>query len=331
MIGIFYGTRPEFIKLLPVIEGLDKRNVKYELVQVAQHTDLIKDCLYDERISIHTADYATNRLNHIFGQCGAVDMTKYKYVLVQGDTTTAAAVALSAYNQGCKVMHVEAGMRTYDKKNPFPEEVNRRLISSLATIHYCPTERESRFLYDEGYLRDDIIITGNTVIDNLMNEFDEEVEQTENVIITLHRRENHKWMEWWYNTLEDLAFKYPQYNFIFPMHPSPEVQKHRDLLNRVKVCDPIPHDEFTKLLAGSKCVITDSGGIQEEASYFKKMCFVCRTGTERPCEGSVTIPNPDDLIPTFDWLHEEEVKHPTPFGNGDAGEKIAEDIRRRVR
>jgi len=188
MIALFYGTRPEYIKLKPIMESLDKRLIKYKVVQVCQHTDLIKDCKYDEEIKIY--NLISNRLNDII--CSILSHSEVflgcKYVLVQGDTTTALAVALSAFNNKVPVIHVEAGMRTYDKNNPYPEEVNRRIISSMASIHYCATSNEKQYLINEGFDEDSIKVTGNTVIDNLKNI---KIKKTNKIILTLHRRENH--------------------------------------------------------------------------------------------------------------------------------------------
>ena len=326
MIGLFYGTRPEFIKLLPLIDELEARKVKFALIQVSQHTDLIRDCFGDQAIKIKS--HGLNRLNDIYQSIMDHDLSYLKYALVQGDTATAAAVALSAFHQQVPVMHLEAGMRTYNKQHPYPEEVNRRIISALASVHYCATQREKQFLIDEGFVHDDILVTGNTVIDNLVGM---QPRDGNKVIVTLHRRENLPMMNWWFNALEDLAREYPQYEFVFPMHPNPEVQKHKHLLKTVKVCDPVSHDEMADMIASCHCIITDSGGIQEEASFFKKPCFVCRKGTERPCEGSVLVDRPDDLHHMFTHLHDRQITHSTPFGDGNAGVKIAEDIQKRVR
>ena len=326
MIGLFYGTRPEFIKLLPLIDELEARKVKFALIQVSQHTDLIRDCFGDQAIKIKS--HGLNRLNDIYQSIMDHDLSYLKYALVQGDTATAAAVALSAFHQQVPVMHLEAGMRTYNKQHPYPEEVNRRIISALASVHYCATQREKQFLIDEGFVHDDILVTGNTVIDNLVGM---QPRDGNKVIVTLHRRENLPMMNWWFNALEDLAREYSQYEFVFPMHPNPEVQKHKHLLKTVKVCDPVSHDEMADMIASCHCIITDSGGIQEEASFFKKPCFVCRKGTERPCEGSVLVDRPDDLHHMFAHLHDRKITHSTPFGDGNAGVKIAEDIQKRVR
>jgi len=323
MIGLFYGTRPEYIKLLPVLCALDKREVDYQLYQVKQHTDLIDGCIFDVVIDIPSSE--GNRLNSICKAVFSYSLESLDYVLVQGDTTTATAVAMSAFHQNIPVMHLEAGMRTYDKQNPYPEEVNRRIISSIASVHYCPTAREEYFLKKEGFT-DDILVTGNTVIDNLQGM---EATDSNTVLVTLHRRENHERMGDWFDAIESLAKDNPEYEFLFPMHPNPNVQKHKGKLSKVKVIDPLLYYDMKERIASCAAIITDSGGIQEEASFFQKHCFVCRAKTERPCRGSYLCPTPEWLLHGFD-LSKKVSDEETPFGDGNAGERIAEDILERV-
>jgi UDP-N-acetylglucosamine 2-epimerase (non-hydrolysing) len=325
MIGLFYGTRPEYIKILPVARALNDRNIEYELVQIRQHTDLIKDCEFDRTFRVYNGDI--NRLNNIFHTALDMDLKRYKHVVVQGDTSTATAIALSAFNQGVSVMHVEAGLRTYDKNNPYPEETNRRIISALASVHYCPTDFDEANLLNEGFRDDDIVITGNTVIDNLVGR---EATKSNTIVVTMHRRENQPHLREWFSQIEALACEHPDYEFIFPMHPSPQVQKHRDIFSKVRVIHPVDHETMLGMIASCHCAITDSGGIQEECSFFRKRCFVCRAVTERPCAGQALCKTPEVLHKKFNSDFKIEFDRPTPFGDGYAGEKIAEDIQRRV-
>ena len=326
MIGLFYGTRPEYIKLLPVVEELDADSkTEYDLVQVRQHTNLIEGCKFD--ISFEVDEKGINRLNDIFHSALDIDLSKYKYVVVQGDTTTAAAIAISAFNQGVPVMHIEAGLRTYDKSNPFPEEINRRIISTIASVHYCPTDFDATNLIREGFGKDEIVMTGNTVIDNLRGR---KATKSNTIVVTMHRRENHSHLREWFSQIEALACEHPDYEFIFPMHPSPQVQKHRSIFNKVRVVEAVNHEAMLDMIASCQCVITDSGGVQEECSFFRKICFVCRGVTERPCPGQVLCKTPKDLFDKFEENFRLEVSKPTPFGSGNAGEKIAKDIQRRI-
>ena len=326
MIGLFYGTRPEYIKLEPLVDEFKAKGVEYKLFQVMQHTSLLDGCKFDELIGI---TYSTiNRLNGIITSILEYDLgTELDYVLVQGDTTTAMGVALNAFNNQIPVIHVEAGLRTYDKANPYPEETNRRILSSLASIHYCPTDMDANQLEAEGFWDDDVVVTGNTVLDTLR---DITPSKGKEVLITLHRRENQENLDSWFTAIESLAKKYRKYSFVFPMHPSPAVQEHKDIFDRVTVCDPLPFKEMKERLASCALVITDSGGIQEECSFFKKLCLVCRTKTERPSKGSILCFTPTELINNFNINHELEVTAGCPFGDGYAARKITEDILSRV-
>tara|TARA_R100000951_G_C2652478_1_gene184831 strand:+ start:742 stop:1713 length:972 start_codon:yes stop_codon:yes gene_type:complete len=322
MIGLFYGTRPEYIKLEPLVREFTVKGVEHKVFQVTQHTSLLDGCKFDDSIDIK---YDTvNRLNGIVTSILGYDLgTELDYVLVQGDTTTAMAVALNAFNNQIPVIHLEAGLRTYDKQNPYPEEVNRRIISSLASIHYCPTTADEKNLIREGYGDDRLVVTGNTVLDTLRNISPSKGNE---VLVTLHRRENQQDLNYWFEAIESLAKNFPEYSFVFPMHPSPAVQKHKNIFKSVTVCDPIPFFEMKERLASCALTITDSGGIQEECSFFKKRCFVCREVTERPSEGGVMCPTPQKLIEEFTKKHNLEVTQDCPFGDGYAAKKITEDI-----
>lgn len=326
MIGIFYGTRPEYIKLESLFYELDALDVPYILFQVMQHKDLISHCNFDFAIPITSC--TSNRLSDI-----TASVLRYKipsdisHAVVQGDTTTSMAVALNAFNEGIPVLHLEAGLRTF-KKDPFPEEANRRIISSLANVHYCPTKRDALNIIRERQTGE-IEIVGNSVIDRIKHMKPNQISNGK-ALITMHRRENLPNLKEWFLMFERVAELCPFVDFVFPMHPNPEIQKHAHLLHKVKVVDPLPYEEMVKFIAGSDFVITDSGGIQEECSHFKKRCFVCREATERPCESGVLCKTPQDLI--------VQVKSQTllvmeecPFGNGTTGKQVAEDIYDRVR
>ncbi len=326
MIGLFYGTRPEYIKLEPLIKEFTSKSIKFKLFQVRQHESLLAGCASDYIVPIE--DGTANRLNDILVSVLEYEFPqKLDYILVQGDTTTAMAVALNAFNKEIPVIHLEAGLRTYDKKNPFPEESNRRIISSLASIHYCPTGRDALQLEREGYHQDDILVTGNTVLDSLR---DIPISKGNEVLITLHRRENQAHLRSWFVIIEAIAQKYPQLSFVFPMHPSPAVQEHKDIFKNVTVCDPLPFDEMKKRLASCALAITDSGGIQEECSFFKKLCLVCRKVTERPTEWSILCNTPSELADNFDLYYEREITTQCPFGDGYAAKRITEDLLNRV-
>lgn len=327
MIGIFYGTRPEYIKMLPIIDQLRKQRTPFILFQVQQHTNLIEDCPFDVKLKVNNK--TSNRLNDIFVSILEQDKSfkDLSHALVQGDTTTAAAVALTAFNLGIKVLHVEAGLRTYSKTDPYPEEINRRIISSLASVHYCPTQRDKDNLEQERFTEDEILVTGNTVIDNLVGR---EASKTNTVLVTMHRRENHAKLREWFTAIESIAKRYTEFNFVFPMHPNPTITKHKEVFEAVKVIDPLPHEKLLDLLSSCAAVITDSGGIIEESSFFNKRCYVCRKHSERWSTNMLLCPSAIELERMFDYCKDYTQEAETPFGNGKAGEKIAKDIQRRV-
>jgi UDP-N-acetylglucosamine 2-epimerase len=274
---------------------------------------------YDESIEI--PDGNSNRLNSVIATI--LDSNVFQgvhHVIVQGDTASSFAVCLAAYNRGISISHIEAGLRTFDKGNPFPEECYRQMISSMASYHFCPTRKDMENLIREG-IAQHVWVTGNTVIDTLPA-LDVTYEDT--VLITMHRRENHSIMEKWFIELENLAMLFPQIDFVIPLHPNPAVVEASRILKRVKVIDPVPHGELLKMIAKSKMVITDSGGIQEEAAFYNKRVLVCRTTTERPALNQTMVRKPNDLVSTFEKYIKDYQLNTTecPFGTGDASERI---------
>jgi UDP-N-acetylglucosamine 2-epimerase (non-hydrolysing) len=320
---IAYGTRPEFIKIKPIVEELKRRKLNYKLVQIGQHTTLLGEEFHEKVVVFE--EEGSNRLDCIVRSILSSFFlsASITHVLVQGDTTTSLGVALAAFHRNIPIIHLEAGLRTYDKDAPYPEEVNRRMISAMASVHLCPTARDKQNLFGEKFRDDEIFVTGNTVIDNIVGH---STSKNKEVIITMHRRENQARLGEWFSAIEDLSFKYGSYSYIFPMHPSPKVQRHRNVFKNVKVCEPFSYNEMKERLAACELVITDSGGIQEECSYFKKVCFVCRNITERPSYGSIMCPSPADLINNFGIYRAVSVTEECPFGDGNAAIKIADII-----
>ena len=216
-------------------------------------------------------------------------------------------------------------MRTYDKQNPYPEEVNRQAVSRIADIHLCPTP-DSAFNLSKELVRGSIHVVGNTVLDNLTH-----LTPTRNntVIVTMHRRENHESMAEWFKALDNLAKTfYNEYRFILPIHPNPNVKKHRHLLKHVKVIDPVPYDEFLEMLASCAYVITDSGGLQEETSFLGKRSIVCRKITERP-EGlggfSALCAEPEEMLTMFcEMIEADNPDGKCPYGDGKSGGRIVD-------
>ena len=317
MILVAYGTRPEWIKLSVLIEYLRKKT-EVCVLYTGQQKD-IGNFGYDRSIVIKQDK---NRLNDIVSSILDSDVFDgISHVIVQGDTASAFAVALSAFNLGIPISHVEAGLRTYDSENPYPEESYRQMISCLASYHYCPTEKDRENLIAERK-NGKIFTVGNTVIDTLpiiSTAYDNKV------LVTMHRRENIPMMKEWFTAVEELAIKYQEIDFILPLHPNPLVKEAASCLKYTKIVPPMNHDELLNLMAKCKCIISDSGGIQEEASFYQKKVLVCRKTTERPAKNQILVQNPTMLKGCFEQTMANHIVDDfCPFGNGDASEKIYE-------
>ena len=313
---IVYGTRPEWIKLQPLINILKSNLHDVRVLFTGQQKD-IGEFEYD--VALEISDKTDNRLNNII--TSILDSNVFDdvtHTIVQGDTASAFATALSSFNRNIPVSHIEAGLRAYDKNNPYPEESYRQMISNISTYHYAPTKTDFDNLVRER--KSDIYITGNTVIDTLpeLPITDENV-----ILVTMHRRENHKQMKEWFREIERLANKYSEYTFILPLHPNPKVTEASSVFEKVNVIQPIEHYELLKLLTKSKMIITDSGGIQEEASFYGKRVLVCRKATERPASNQILVAEPNLLDSLFDeQLETPLINKECPFGVGDSSKRI---------
>ena len=315
---ICFGTRPEYIKVKSLIDNLP--NVK--TCFTGQHKDLLKNIKVDYELSMDK-DLSKNRLNNIFSNILSYNIfDDIDYVMVQGDTSTACAIALSAFNHEKKIIHLEAGLRSGNLKDPFPEEMNRQVIGRLADIHLCPTEFNKQNLLKEN-ISGEIHVVGNTGLDNISNEG---CEYNNQVLITMHRRDNHHNMDKWFEELEKLAIKYNELEFMIPLHPNPNVQKHKHILKKVKVVDPMSHDNLISYVKKCRFVISDSGGLQEECSYLNKKVIVCRKTTERPESVGVhsfMCGEPELLENLVEKINKNyEVDAECPYGDGNSWEKI---------
>lgn len=324
MILYCYGTRPEYIKIKKLI-SLSK-DINYKVLFVGQHTDLV----FGEYDYILKVTDGKNRLNSIISSVidSFSNIEKLpNYVLVQGDTASAFAIAIAAKNHKIKVIHLEAGLRTYDYENPYPEEMYRQLISRVADIHLCPTEKNKENLLNEK-VRGDIYVVGNTVLDNLDKK---NIEYSNIIPITLHRRENHEEIEMWFKEIDILAKDNQDLKFILPIHPNPNVNKFKDILKYVEVVSPMNHNEFIKVLKKCKFIISDSGGIQEEASFLNKKVIVCRKVTERTeslGKSSFLCSEPKKLQSIFNEVNNDYIlNYTSPYGDGKSSEKIIEILK----
>jgi UDP-N-acetylglucosamine 2-epimerase (non-hydrolysing) len=325
MILYCYGTRPEYIKIKKIISLSE--DIDHKILYIEQHSDLVIGN-FDYKIRIQDGP---NRLNSIISSV-VESFSKLEieadYVIVQGDTASAFAVSVAAKNQKIKVIHLEAGLRTYDFDNPYPEEIYRQLISRIADVHFCPTESNKQNLLNEK-VGGEIFVVGNTVLDNLNKG---NIEYNNIIPITLHRRENHENIKEWFLEIDELARENKNLKFILPIHPNPNVIKHKDVLKFVEVIPPLDHDEFINLIKKCKFIISDSGGIQEEASFLSKKVIVCRKITERTesiGNSSFLCDSPKKLKSIFNMINNDYIlNYESPYGDGKSSEKIIEIIKK---
>lgn len=332
MFILAFGTRPEYIKIKSLIREFKRNNIKFSLLYTGQQPDLVQIDEPFKHLSI--ADISPNRLDNIF--LNIVDQIGFRNhfkgisaVIVQGDTTSAFAAALAAFNRRIPVIHLEAGLRTYDMNNPYPEEFNRQCVSRIASIHLCPTKGNAENLSKEG-IRTPKYIVGNTGLDNIDNSF--RLEKDSTILITLHRRENWDKIPEWFKELNKLAIRYPKYKFIYPMHPNPDIQKYKYLLPNIDIIKPVEHSEMIRLIKKSSMVISDSGGIQEETCFLRKKLIILRKVTERPeCLwlNATKCINPDYLLTAFEKILDKQLSDYTcPYGDGKSAEKIIEILKK---
>lgn len=303
-----YGTRPEAIKVAPIIKALESSD-RFESIPVVtgQHREMLDQV--NELFGIEPArDLAimskNQSLNSIVAKVIAgIDEVYQEFepdaVIVQGDTSTVMGAAVAAFNRQIPVVHVEAGLRSGDIDSPFPEEANRKLTSQIAALHLAPTNESKQNLLRENLPAAAVVVTGNSVIDALLHTVQRPVEFTDPalaqvvsadhplVLVTTHRRENlGSAMENIGRAVATLAQKYPDHQFVLPAHKNPLVREtvlpHLEGLANVLVTEPLAYAEFTHLIKSVKIVLTDSGGVQEEAPSLGKPVLVMRENTERP-------------------------------------------------
>lgn len=301
---IVMGTRPEVIKLAPVIIRARSRSDEFEtcVVTTGQHREMLNQMLemfkitvdLDLDIMMPNQDLRYITTAALSGLYDAIARVKPDWVIVQGDTTTTLAGALAAFYQQVPVAHVEAGLRTYDKRQPFPEEINRRLTTQIADAHFAPTTLARERLLREGVHEDAIWVTGNTGIDALFLALGLNAEETvpgpsgeRRLLVTAHRRENQgEPMKNVCRALLRLADEFPDLRIAYPVHLSPTVRNVVfPLLSehpRIELLEPLDYRRFVEEMQRAHVILTDSGGIQEEAPSLGKPVLVMRETTERP-------------------------------------------------
>lgn len=352
------GTRPEVVKMAPLIQ-LFQRDPRFEshVLATAQHRDLLDQTLelFDISVDVdldlmtpgQTLDQLTARI--ITESTKVLKSLEPELVVVQGDTTTVFSVALAAFYLGIPVAHVEAGLRTGNIRNPFPEEANRILTTKLASWHFAPTSQALQNLLQEGVERNSILLSGNTVIDSLLAVVAGRKESLSNlpadskqILITCHRRENFgKPLSQIVAAISHLAESNPQYTFKFPVHPNPNVTTTVFAAlggkSNVELCEPLDYEKFVEAMMTSHIILTDSGGVQEEAPALGVPVLVMRNDTERPeavdagvaklvgSEMEDIIESTQALIDDRD-LWEKMAKGSSPYGDGKAAQRIVDFI-----
>jgi UDP-N-acetylglucosamine 2-epimerase (non-hydrolysing) len=364
-----FGTRPEAIKMSPVVCEL-KQVLHVKVCVTAQHREMLDQVLdlfniipdYDLDIMKPGQDLFDITSNVLLGMRAVLVDSTPDLVLVHGDTTTTMAVSLATFYLQIPVAHVEAGLRTYNIRSPFPEEINRQVTSRLTDYHFAPTDQARENLLAEGVSDKQIVVTGNTVIDALLSIVDKarqvafsdkllkilpflaEEYLPRIVLVTGHRRENFgRGFEDICQALHDLAVMHPELQIIYPVHLNPNVQEpvNRILtgVKNIHLIEPQDYLPFVKLMDVSYLILTDSGGVQEEAPSLGKPVLVMRDTTERPeavKAGTVKLvgTSRDKIVKSVDQLltnenlYKEMARAHNPYGDGKASLRIREFIER---
>ncbi|CCQ94702.1 UDP-N-acetyl glucosamine-2-epimerase [[Clostridium] ultunense Esp] len=358
-----FGTRPEGIKMAPIIKVMENASeIDNTICITAQHREMLDQVLnlfqiepdYDLNIFKPGQSLTEITMKALEGLEKVILEVKPDVLLVQGDTSTVFAGALAAFYQKVKIGHVEAGLRSGNLYSPYPEEANRKLTGILTDFHFAPTETNKDNLLREGYSIEKIFITGNTVIDALQysvkEDYSFQIPLLDNIdykdkriiLLTSHRRENlGKPMENIFSAINQIALEYEDIEVVFPIHLNPKVRQIANKIfngnRRVHLIEPLDYEPFTNLMARSYLVVTDSGGLQEEAPSLGKPVLVVREETERP-EGieagtaKLVGTNYDNILKEIDILlsnqkeYEKMANAVNPYGDGRASERIVDII-----
>ena len=369
-----FGTRPEAIKMASVLEEVKKEaSFEFKVCVTAQHREMLDDVLelfeivpdYDLDLMQEEQDLYDITANVMLKLKEVLKDFRPDLVLVHGDTTTTFASSLASFYQKIEVGHIEAGLRTKDIFTPWPEEANRQLTGILANLHFAPTPKARQNLLQEGKKQEDVVVTGNSVIDALFltlrkirsdKKLQERIVHTIQsqfppldsrfILVTAHRREN--FGQGFINickALKNIALKNPEVNIVYPLHPNPNVRKPaREMLSNIEniyLIDPLQYGEFVYLMEKSYFIITDSGGIQEEAPGLGKPVLVLRDVTERPEAleaGAIKLVGTDSETITQEaqklldnkTAYAAMQKVSNPYGDGKAAKRIVDFIKMRL-
>lgn len=359
---IVFGTRPEAIKMAPLVKEFEKEKAKFDVkvCVTAQHREMLDQVLdffeikphYDLNLMRPGQNLYQLTADVIMGLKTVLEDFKPDFVMVHGDTTTSSAAALASFYANTKICHIEAGLRTFNKYSPFPEEMNRQLTGRLADFHFAPTDSAKINLIKEGVNPEFIFVTGNTVIDALLyakdkveEVVDEQIEYLKSIVdyskdlilVTGHRRENFgNGFINICNALKRIALE-QNVQIIYPVHLNPNVQKPvNEILSgvkNIKLIDPLNYPAFVWLMKKSKLIITDSGGVQEEAPSLGKPVLVTRDTTERPeavnaktvmlvgTDMLEIVRNAKELLTNRDLYAEMSTAH-NPYGDGKTSKRV---------
>lgn len=365
---MIFGTRPEAIKMAPLVKAFQKETLfETKVCVTAQHRQMLDQVLdffeitpdYDLDLMRPNQNLYTLTADIITELKKVLDNFKPDFVFVHGDTTTTMASSIAGFYAGAKVCHIEAGLRTFDKYAPFPEEINRKVTGCIADYHFAPTQKSKANLLAERVDEKTILVTGNTVIDALMfsaekvkNIYNPEIEMLKSVVeknkklilVTGHRRENHG--QGFINiceALKDIALRNSDVQIVYPVHLNPNVKepvyKILSGISNIQLIDPLSYPAFVWLMNESFMIITDSGGVQEEAPSLGKPVLVMRDTTERPeaVEAGTVIlvgTNAETIVSECQRLLNDEVEYRkmsalhNPYGDGKACERVIEFIKK---
>lgn len=365
---IVFGTRPEAIKMAPLVKEFQKYSKTFEtrVCVTAQHREMLDQVLdffginpfYDLDLMRPNQNLYNLTSDIVIGLKPILEEFQPDYVYVHGDTTTSMAASIASFYSGAKICHIEAGLRTYNKNSPFPEEINRQITGRIADYHFAPTDKSKENLLQENIKENTILVTGNTVIDALL-ESSEKVEQLENediillkksinfskkiVLVTGHRRENHgQGFIRICEALKEIAKANPDVIIVYPVHLNPNVKKpvYEVLsgIENVKLIKPLSYPAFVWIMNHCHIIITDSGGVQEEAPSLGKPVLVMRDTTERPEAveaGTVILVGTDkeniifhanNLLRNCEYYNSMS-KLKNPYGDGKACVRIVDFIK----
>jgi UDP-N-acetylglucosamine 2-epimerase (non-hydrolysing) len=358
-----YGTRPEIIKMSPVINDLKLESwVDLSVASTGQHRELLSQAQkifqikpdYELKVMQNNQSLATSSSRILQGIDEILTLVSPDAVLIQGDTTTVAMTALACFYRQIDFGHIEAGLRTNDMDNPFPEEFNRIIASRLAKWHFAPTAWAKNNLLSEGIQESRIWVTGNTGIDSLLRTSDSSLEIPEKfritgkmVLITVHRRENFGTpIQNICKAIEILSSLFREVTFLIPIHPNPNVKEviisKLSSIQNIVLCEPLDYQTFAFVLRRAHFVVTDSGGVQEEAPAFGKPVLILRDETERPegvefgvskLIGTFTediVQSVSELL-TNHKLYDSMSRTRSPYGDGKASQRIIAVLRDQIK